>query len=68
MTGPAFDYLLQQPDQALLETVLLNSVAFTRMKAHQKGQLMDLLGSKGLYQIRNGRRRHLSVSTPDDSA
>ncbi|KAL3162329.1 hypothetical protein ABBQ32_010013 [Trebouxia sp. C0010 RCD-2024] len=59
ITGPAFDYLLQQPDQALIQTVMLNCVAFTRMKANQKGQLMELLGRHGLHQVLNRQRRHI---------
>ncbi|KAA6428240.1 MAG: hypothetical protein FRX49_01836 [Trebouxia sp. A1-2] len=59
ITGPAFEYLLQQPNQALVQAVMLNSVAFTRMRSHQKGQLMDLLGRKGLHQMLNGQRQHI---------
>jgi len=61
ITGPAFEYLLQQPNQALVQAVMLNSVAFTRMRSHQKGQLMDLLGRKGLHQMLNGQRQHILV-------
>ena len=61
ITGPAFECLLQQPNQALIETVMLNCVAFTRMKSHQKGQLMDLLGNKGLHRMFNGQRQHIPV-------
>ncbi|DBB14077.1 TPA: hypothetical protein ACH3X3_001037 [Trebouxia sp. C0006] len=59
VTGPAFEYLLQQPNQALVQAVMLNSVAFTRMRSHQKGQLMDLLGRKGLHHMLNGQRQHI---------
>ncbi|DBA99058.1 TPA: hypothetical protein ACH3X1_014197 [Trebouxia sp. C0004] len=59
ITGPAFEYLLQQPNQALVQAVMLNSVAFTRMRSHQKGQLMNLLGRKGLHQMLNGQRQHI---------
>ncbi len=61
ITGPAFEYLLQQPNQALVQAVTLNSVAFTRMRSHQKGQLMDLLGSKGLHHMVDGQRQHIPV-------
>ena len=61
VTGPAFEYLLQQPNQALVQAVMLNSVAFTRMRSHQKGQLMDLLGRKGLHHMLNGQRQHILV-------
>lgn len=64
ITGPAFEYLLQQPDQTLIQTVMLNSVAFTRMKANQKGQLMELLGTQGLDQVLNTQRRHIPVAFP----
>ena len=64
ITGPAFEYLLQQPDQALIQAVMLNCVAFTRMKAHQKGQLMELLGTKGLPQMLDGERRYIPVQCP----
>ena len=61
VTGPAFACLLQQPNQALVQSVILNSVAFTRMKSEQKGQLMELLGSKGLHHIVTGQRQHIQV-------
>ncbi|KAL3147625.1 hypothetical protein ABBQ38_014675 [Trebouxia sp. C0009 RCD-2024] len=59
ITGPAFDYLLQQPNQVLIQTVMLNCVAFTCMKANQKGQLMELLGRRGLHQVLNRQQRHI---------
>ena len=61
ITGPAFAYLLQQPDQALVQAVALNTVAFTRMKSKQKGQLLDLLGRRGLHHMLNGQRQHIPV-------
>lgn len=61
ITGPAFECLLRQPNQALIQTVMLNCVAFTRMKSHQKGQLMDLLGNKGLHRMFDGQRQHIPV-------
>ena len=39
-----------------------NVVVFARMKSHQKGQVMDLLGERGLHQIFKGQPRHVPVS------
>ncbi len=49
VTGDALEALLQQHDLSLLETVLRNAVLFSRMKPHQKGQVMDLLGINGIH-------------------
>ena len=62
VTGAAFERLLQLGDQALVETVMRNVVVFSRMKPHQKGQVMDLLGTRGLHQVVDGQRQHLPVS------
>ena len=62
VTGAAFEYVLQLGDPSLLETIMRNVVVFSRMKAHQKGEVMDLLGSKGLYRVINGRQQHIAVS------
>ena len=62
MTGAAFEHMLQLGDQSLLDTVMRNVVVFSRMKSHQKGQVMDLLGTRGLYQVIDGQRQHLAVS------
>ena len=62
MTGAAFDHMLQLRDQALLETVMRNVVVFSRMKSHQKAQVMDLLSSRGIHQVVEGQRHHLPVS------
>ena len=61
MTGPAFAYLVQQPNKALVQAAALNTVAFTRMKSNQKGQLLDLLGRRGLHHMLNGQRQHIPV-------
>lgn len=62
VTGAAFEHMLQLGDQSLLDTVMRNVVVFSRMKSHQKGQVMDLLGSRGLHQVIDGQQQHLAVS------
>lgn len=62
VTGPAFACLLQQPNAALVEAVMQNSVAFTRMQSHQKSQVIELLSSTGLHQNIAGQQRHIPVS------
>ena len=54
--------MLQLSDQSLLETVMSNVVVFSRMKPYQKGQVMDLLGTRGLHRIVAGQQQHLPVS------
>ena len=61
MTGAAFEHMLQLGNQSLLEIVMRNVVVFSRMKSHQKGQVMDLLGTRGLHQIVAGQQQHLPV-------
>ena len=63
VTGPAFEHLLQLGDLPLLETVMRNVVVFSRMKPQQKGQVMDLLSTRGLHQVVSGEQRHLPVSS-----
>ena len=68
MTGPAFEQLLQHGNPALIETVMSSVAVFARMRGHQKGQVMDLLGRRGLYQqalCENSGQRHIPVSTSD---
>ena len=62
VTGESFEQLLQQSDLSLLELVLRNAIVFARMKPHQKGQVMDLLGRRGIYQMFQGQPRHVQVS------
>ena len=64
VTGEAFEYLLQMQDVSLLEAVLRNAVVFSRMQPHQKGQVMDLLGSRGIHQPYQGQPRHIQVCMP----
>ena len=62
VTGDAFDYLLQCEDLSALEAVMRNAVVFARMKPQQKGQVMDLLTIRGLYQMHKGQVRHIQAS------
>ena len=62
VTGEAFELLLQLPDESALYAMMQNVVVFARMKPHQKGQVMHLLGLRGLHQRCQGRQRHLPVS------
>lgn len=61
VTGDAFEHLLQHHDLSVLETVLRSTVVFSRMQPHQKGQVMDLLGSRGIHQLFAGQLRHIQV-------
>ena len=62
VTGPAFTQLLQQADSSVLEIVMQNVVVFARMQSHQKGQVMELLGARGLYQMLGNQQRHIQVN------
>ena len=62
MTGPAFEYMLQQEDLSVVETVMRNVTVFARMRPGQKGQVMDLLGTRGLHQMHKGQQRTIPVS------
>ena len=61
VTGDALEHMLQLKDTSLLEAVIRNTVVFARMKPHQKGQVMDLLGTAGLHQLFHGQHRHIEV-------
>ena len=61
ITGDAFEHLLQMRDVLLLEAVMRNAVVFSRMQPHQKGQVMDLLGTRGMHQQFEGQPRHIQV-------
>ena len=63
VTGPAFEHMLQQADASVVEIVMTNVAVFSRMRSQQKGQVMDLLGSRGLFQNLEGQERHIPVST-----
>lgn len=62
VTGPALEHMLQQADTSVLETVMANVSVFARMRSQQKGQVMDLLGSRGLHHNLDGLQRHIPVS------
>lgn len=62
VTGDAFEHLLQLHDMSLLDTVVRNAVVFSRMQPGQKGQVMDLLGSRGVHQVFEGQPRHIQVA------
>ncbi len=63
VTGQAFDHMLQHAEPAaLVQTVMQNAMVFARMHSHQKGQVMELLSSRGLHQIVDGQKRHVPVS------
>jgi len=65
VTGQAFDHMLQHAEPAaLVQTVMQNAVVFARMRSHQKGQVMELLSSRGLHQIVDDQKRHIPVSCP----
>ena len=61
VTGDALEHMLQLRDTSLLEAVMRNAVVFARMKPHQKGQVMDMLGTAGLHQLLDGQHRHIQV-------
>lgn len=61
VTGDAFEVMLQLKEASLLETVMRNAVVFSRMQPHQKGQVMNLLGSRGIQQLHQGHPRHIQV-------
>ena len=62
VTGTAFEHMLQLGDTFLLELVMRSVVVFSRMKPHQKGQVMNLLGTRGLEHSINGQQQHLQAS------
>jgi len=64
ITGDALEHLLQMWDVLLLEAVMRNAVVFSRMQPHQKGQVMDLLGTRGMHQQFEGQPRHIQVGEP----
>ena len=65
VTGDALDYMLRMHDVSLLEAVMRNAVVFSRMQPpHQKGQVMDLLGTKGIHQQFEGQPRYIQVGQP----
>ncbi len=63
VTGPAFAHLLKQEDLSILDIVMHNVVVFARMQSHQKGQVMELFGARGLHQMLDVQPRHIEVIT-----
>lgn len=61
VTGTAFECMLQLSDLSVVETVMRNVVVFARMKSHQRGQVTDLLGSRGINHSFQGQQRHIPV-------
>ena len=61
VTGNALESLLQHHDLSILETVMRNVIVFSRMKPHQKGQVLDLLGMAGIHQFFHGHARYIPV-------
>ena len=64
VTGDALEYMLHMRDMSLLEAVMRNAVVFSRMQPHQKGQVMDLLGTGGIHQRFEGQPRYIQVGKP----
>lgn len=64
VTGPAFEQMLLQADASVVQAVMSSVVVFARMRGQQKGQVMDMLGRRGLHHTLNDEQRHLLVSMP----
>ena len=60
MTGPAFEVLLQA-DASVVHAVMGSVAVLARMRGQQKGQVVDLLGRRGLHLTIQGEQRHISV-------
>ncbi len=61
VTGQAFEYLLQHAEPAVTESVMQHAVVFARMQSHQKGQVMELLSSRGLDRVVADQQQHILV-------
>ena len=61
VTGQAFEYLLQHAEPAVIESVMQHAVVFARMQSHQKGQVMELLSTRGLDQVVADQQQHIPV-------
>ena len=61
VTGQAFEYLLQHAEPAVIESVMQHAVVFARMQSHQKGQVMELLSSRGLDRVMADQQQHIPV-------
>lgn len=62
MTGPAFQHMLGQEDVSVVETIMGSVAVFARMRSHQKGQVVDMLGCRGLYRNLDAQPTHMPVS------
>lgn len=58
LTGPAFEHLLQHADPAELELILRGTAVCSRMRPHQKPQLVQLLSSA---RLTFAQHRHFQV-------
>ncbi len=57
--------MVQHSEPSLIEAVMGSVKVFSRMRSQQKGQVMDLLGQRGLYQHAlqlDAEPRHIPVS------
>ena len=63
VTGPAFEQMVQYGDAALVHTVMSSVAVFARMRSQQKGQVMALLGHRGIHQqpLQGQAERHILV-------
>ena len=61
VTGQAFEYLLQHAEPAVIESVMQHAVVFAHMQSHQKGQIMELLSSRGLDRVMADQQHHIPV-------
>ena len=61
VTGQAFEYLVQHAEPAVIESVMRHAVVFARMQSHQKGQVMELLSSRGLDRVVADQQHHIPV-------
>ena len=61
MTGPAFEHMVRCGDAAMVQTVMSSAAVFARMRSQQKGQVMDLLGHRGIHQQSAQAQCHIAV-------
>ena len=54
--------MLAQADAPMVHAVMSSAAVFARMRGQQKGQVMDLLGQRGLHRSLQGEQQHLLVS------
>ena len=61
VTGDAFGRLLQFGELSVVETIMRGAVVFSRMQPFHKGQVVDLLSTRGIHQLFDGQPRHIQV-------